>query len=170
MGKLLFTIMAVAAAISIWVYDLETYLQHKAHVNLRYALDHGVHDAALFVDSTKVSDGVIDFEEVESFQAFKDALIRNLPINSSLEPLHEYFFTDKIKIEQVMNIDHNYIDPNTGTEVTFPYVLEYLHTETQQRFNRIIFGPSVVYVIETQIIGEEDRFVDIAIQEYKMKN
>ena len=146
---------------------LETDIKKMAYRDINYALKHAVHDAALFVDPEALAEGEVIFDRIKGDEAFRETLSRNLPVNLSLEPVKTFVITEPIKIVESEYIDASYRDPLTGRPVEFPYVYEYVDPSRDTHFTRTLYGPSVVYVIETRVFNEEKPHQFITIQEYK---
>jgi hypothetical protein len=159
--------MLSVLSFTIMNFQLETHLQKMAYTRVNYALKHAVHDAALFVDEAKLAEGSIIFNSIVGKQMFVETLKRNLPINDQLEPLHYTLFTEPITILEAIYIDDLFIDSNTGNVVEFPFIYEYNSTILNIEFSRPIFGPSVVYVVETKVHKAEKKHQFVTIQEYK---
>ena len=64
MSKLVLTLMVVAASFTLWAYDLEGRLQEKAYRVIQYAMENSVHDAGLYVDKTKISQGTVTMSKL----------------------------------------------------------------------------------------------------------
>lgn len=167
MSKYFITLIVLAATITLWVQDVETYLQKKAFRTTHYALEHAIHDAGLQIVDEEISNGIIDYDETKGHEAFMSTLARNLPINEDLTPKHNLFYETPISILDAKYIDDTTLDPNTGNPIVFPYVYEYKNSTKNIEFERTIFGPSVVYVIETTIFHEDSPTQFVNIQEYK---
>jgi hypothetical protein len=148
-------------------FQLETQLQKMGYQQVDYALKHAVHDAALFVDEEELANGTIIFNSNLGKQIFLETLQKNLQINDRLEPIHQSSITGPITILEQIYIDESYIDPETGSTVQFPFIFKYRNQILDLEFSRPIFGPSVVYVIETKVHKAEEPHQFITIQEYK---
>lgn len=170
MSKLVLTLMVIAAAFSLWTYDVKTYLQEKAFRSLHYAMEHGVHDAALMIDETELGEhGKIVFNSSLAHEAFIGALKANLGVDDNLNSKNHYFYMQPFKIIQETYIDDNYIDSTTGTTVSFPYTYSYFNPITGETLIKVIDGPSVVFVVEAHITGTDNKSQFLNIQEYKGK-
>lgn len=170
MSKLVLTLMVIAATFSLWTYDVKTYLQEKAFRSLHYAMEHGVHDAALMIDETElVENGKIVFNRSLAHDAFIGAFKANLGVDDSLNLKNHYFYLQPFKIVQETFIDNNYIDPTTKATVSFPYTYSYLNPLTGETLIKVIDGPSVVFVVEAWITGNDNKSQFLNIQEYKGK-
>lgn len=168
MGKYLAFLMCFMLWVINYVEAQERDLQDKAYRQLGYATKHAAHDAALHIDlEALVQSNTVDFMELEAETAFADSLKRNLPVDDSFNPLHDFYFVDQIKIVSIEFIDNNFIDSATGLNISFPYIYRYTDHVTGNTNERVIFGPSVVAVVETTILGKDNKTREIVIQEYK---
>jgi hypothetical protein len=136
MSKYLLVLLILAFSFPLWVSDVEIELEKKAFRKLHYALDHAAHDATLFIEPQSYANGVIDFNEIKAKEVVIQTLRRNLAVDENLDPLHTYYFKDQINLIQELYIDENYIDPDTGTTVTFPYT--YSYDQDGYNFSRVV--------------------------------
>lgn len=158
----LYTFLALMmTSLTLWVGGIETYLMDRGYRTVQYGIEHAVHDAALQINIDSLADGFIDFNEIAAQAAIEESLKYNLDLDNSLVPNKSTFFTDKIQIHEVLYIDDNYKE-----NITFPYILNYTMPDGQE-LEQVIFGPSVVLVVNAKIIGTEDYSSFLAIQEYK---
>ncbi|OIJ09462.1 hypothetical protein BKP35_16540 [Anaerobacillus arseniciselenatis] len=167
MGKLMLVFMIFASSMVYFRLEFDQYLQKRAYNHLSYALDHAVHDAALFVDEELASEGYIVFSDTESNEAFKSTLSKNLPVDEELIPLHGYYFTDPISLIERVSIDHSFIDPISGNPIEFPYIYTHQRPINGKTFEKVIFGPSLLYIVETKVYNSQNIQQFPKVQEYK---
>jgi hypothetical protein len=148
------------------VYQVELELYDTGLERVEYALEHAVHDVGLNVDKSALTQGKVLYLEAGADDILVDTLRKNISINTNMEPEDSVLIKDKFTILDRQFIDHDYINPLTGTIITFPF--EYKYSDGTNEFNRIIFGPSVVYIVETTFYGEQEPHQFVTIQEYKM--
>lgn len=133
------------------VLNTETYIEKKAHDKVYESMIDATHDAALQINITNIMQGKIDFDEAEANKVFKKTLSKNLPLDTSLNPLNHYIISKPIDILNVAFIDDNYIDPSTGKTVTYPFKYQYVDPASGKNFTKVVDGPSVIYIIKTQL-------------------
>lgn len=105
---------------------------------MKDSLELAVHDAALAIDKTKMSQGQIVFERTKAEENLRQSLQQNLLLSSSLEPLTGSFLQAPVEIKVL-----EYYDDDSGMLFPFNYsnpTYEILDT---------IDGPAIVVVIET---------------------
>jgi hypothetical protein len=170
MKYFIFALMLGLLSFTIMNHQLETQLQRMGYQQVDYALKHAVHDAALFVEEEELANGKIIFKSKIGKQVFVETLMENLPLSDHLEPIHLPSIVGPITILEEIYIDESYVDAETGTSVQFPFIFKYRNQILDLEFARPIFGPSVVYVIETKVHKEENSHQFITIQEYKERN
>lgn len=161
MSKLIVFLALIMTAFQSWAWNLEMYLMDRSYRTMQYGVEHAVHDGALQVDLEYLAEGFIDFDEPAAEAAIIESLKMNLGVDDSLTPIQKTFFKDKLKIHEIIYIDDNY-----ETDITFPYILNYELPDGQE-LEQVIFGPSVVLIIEANVIGSDDYEPFVAIQEYK---
>lgn len=109
---------------------------------IKNALELAVHDAALALDESQLSQGRIVFDQVQAFQNFKASLETNLYLQSSVgylySPITGSFYQEDIILEHIEYID----DSNS----TFPKVYNNPNYDIVDMLN----GPSIVAVISTK--------------------
>jgi hypothetical protein len=167
MKYFIFALILTILSFIIMNYQLETQLQKMGYEQVDYALKHAVHDAALFVDEEELANGAIVFKSDLGKQVFIETLQKNLPINNRLEPIHHSLIMEPITILEEIYIDESYVDPEKGTIVHFPFIYKYRNEILDLEFSRPIFGPSVVYIVETKVHKAKESHQFITIQEYK---
>lgn len=147
------------------MYQLEVELYDMGMDKVEAAVEHAAHDAALQIDDTAILDNKVLFIEGTADKVFKETMMVNLNVNNQLEPLDSTLIKSPIKILDVQYIDNDFFDPLTNTEITFPYLYKY--DGATKDFERIIFGPSIAYVIETMFYKSEEPHQFVVVQEYK---
>ncbi|UNL87500.1 hypothetical protein [Priestia koreensis] len=167
MKYFIYTLIVGLLSIAMIYYVLTIDLEKKAVSDVNFALKHAVHDAALMVDETKLSDGKVIFDRAKSDQAFIATLTRNLPVNNSLQPQNNLLFKSPIKVIEKFYLDSTSKDPKTGLPLKFPFIYKYSNTALHISLDQPIFGPSVIYVIEAKLYGSDRVQQFITVQEYK---
>ena len=166
MRWLLFTLVMSVLGMSMIVYSIRMEFQDISLDQIHYANEHAVHDAGLWVQQDRLSEGDIVFDQSKAHDAYINSLQYNLPVDDALQS-QMFLIEGDIKILDKKYIDHDYIDPNTGAKVSFPYIYIYEDSSRNLYFERVIFGPSIVSVIEANIYNADKPSFDVAIQEYK---
>lgn len=154
-------LVLLMTSLTLWVGGIETQLMDRGYRSIQYSVEHAVHDAALQINLTELAEGLIDFNEDAALAAIEESLKYNLDLDNSLTPNKSIFFKDKLEIHEVLYIDDNY-----ESGITFPYILNYTLPDGQD-LEQVVFGPSVVLVVNAKIIGNEEYKSFLAIQEYK---
>jgi len=161
----MFFMVLVFAMISIIQWNLDA--DKTGTRNLKNALELAVHDASLALDESQLGQGLIVFDQVQAETNFQNSLMYHLNVNDSYEPQSASFFQDTIDVKVLTFIDDSTIDPNNpSTTVTFPYV----YTNATYDVVDILYGPSVIAVVETKspryFSGEKAVLRQAAVYEY----
>jgi len=168
MSKLLVTFMIFSSVITLWVYDVESLLQDRANREMHYALENAVHDASLQVNEIEmVEDIKVQFDQVAGHDVFIDTLTKNIPFDKNLQPTNKTLFKSPLEIKAAVYLDDMTLDPITNATLEFPYIYNFVDSTKGIDYEQVIFGPSVVYVVETQIVGQDEPTQFIKVQEYK---
>ena len=153
-------------SVFLWVSDTEEYIQKKAFQKMHYAIQNATHDAALQVNKGLLTDGKVDFIESKANEAFKNTIAENVPFDNSLKSKSNLFYSENLTIVLEKYIDNNFIDPVTRSPVKFPYTFSHTTLEGK-KYERILFGPSVVMIVKTKINGYDTPNEFLSISEYK---
>lgn len=161
-------LMIVASTFQIWTEDVKITVMDRSYRTVEFALEHAVHDATLQVDDAGVSEGKILFNEVEAERVLRQTISKNLPVDSLLRPTSSAFMEEPMLIQDVFYIDEDYKDPRTGKTVQFPLNWEYT-LPNGKVFQRVIYGASIVLVVDVSVKGGDGYNTFINVQEYKKK-
>lgn len=167
MEKLLMFLMIAASVLTLWVKDVEIFLQDKAYRHVSYAIEHAVHDGALQIDAERLGEGDIVFNKSFAEFSIRESLKRNLGLNDQLLPVNTLLFEENISINEIVYFDETYIDPLTLQPVQFPYLWKYQNPYTNEVLERVIFGPSVALILDVKVRGANSYTRKVSIQEYK---
>jgi hypothetical protein len=166
MEKLLMFMMILASTLMLWVRDVEIAVMDRAYRTVQYGLEHAVHDATLMTDKEDLAKGEIKFIETMAEDALRASLQRNMPVDSLLRPISSTFLESPLIINELIYIDHDYISPDTMAMVQFPFMFKYT-LPSGKVFERAIFGPSIVLVMDVNVKGSDGYIPKLVIQEYK---
>ena len=166
MEKLMIFMMVLVSVLTLWVKDIEIFLMDRAYRTVQYGLEHAVHDAALQIQILPLSEGHIVFDQVKAEEVLMESIQKNIPVDSSLSPSSDLFFTQPLEILDIIYLDHHYIDMNTGLNMRFPSMWEYTLPDGET-FERAIFGPSIALVVNVEAQGSGEMKPFVVIQEYK---
>lgn len=140
-------------------FDQDTTATRK----LKDALELATHDAALVsLQTDSLADGKFIFDQNKAKKVITESLQNNLLLDSSLQPLADTFFHDKIEIKLIDFVDDNH--PNvTGYPTNYSNpTYEILDT---------IDGPAIVVVLETKgprfFKGDKKTIRQPVVYEYK---
>ena len=140
----------------------------QAYRKLGFAVKHASHDGALMINDLELAqNGKIIFEQEKVLETVKKSLKNNLPLDENLVPLHGFWYKEPLKIVDIIYIDNSYIDPLTNSEVAFPYIYNYKNIHDGKIYQRAVFGPSIVLIVEANLWKMEEPTREIVIQEYK---
>jgi len=159
MEKLIMFMMILASCLSFWVKDVEIVLMDRAFRTIQYGLEHAVHDAALQVEIMPLSEGFIVFDQPKAEEVMLESIQHNLPVDSMLSPSSDIFFTEPLKIIDIVYLDDNFVG-------SFPMTWEYM-LPNGKKFERAIFGPSVALIVDVKVQGAGKTTPFVVIQEYK---
>lgn len=162
-----FTLVACLISIIVTVFQTTFYIQEYAYERIHNALNNATHDAALQIKPEVLAEGFIEFDQDLANEVFIETLKRNLPVDDSLKTINKTLLTRDIEIIETVFIDEMYRDPITNRPLDFPRNYHYKNDETGVEFNQPIFGPSVVYVIETAVYRESEPQRFLKIHEHK---
>lgn len=146
------------------MYQLEVTLFDIGMDKVEYAVENAAHDAALQVDEDMIANNKVLFVKSKADKTFRETMMANLKIDQDLKPIHSTILEQPIKLLDVQYIDNSYINPLTSKLVTYPFIYQY---RGDKRLERTVFGPSIVYVIETTFYKSEEPHQFVVIQEYK---
>ncbi|WP_430510680.1 hypothetical protein [Gottfriedia solisilvae] len=166
MQKLFVLLIVLIGASKIWVHDVKIKLEKVAFQSMKFSLQNSVHDASLFVVPNSVTSGKIVFDQIKAKQNFLDSMGHNIGLKQNMTLENNVLYTKPLTIVEEKYIDYNWIDPSTGSLVKFPYTYNRV-LPNGQLFSRVIFGPSVVFIVKTRVIGTTEDHEFITIQEYK---
>lgn len=164
------------AVISFWIHTYQVQIQLEKYVynSINYALKHAVHDAALFLNYQDLADGLVVFDQVKGHEAFIETMTRNLPLDDQLRPLDTTLIKEPVQVIEKFFVDEKFHQADQGLATcsplgsdTFPCQFEFKDPIRDLSFERIIHGPSVVYIIDILAFGTEKHQQYITIQEYK---
>lgn len=150
-----------------WIGSVQISIQDRNFRTLHFALENAVHDAAMYIDKEKFSEGIIDLDAAKGHANFIETLQKNLPVDANLAPTHDYFLEKPLEIIEFHYFDDLSVDPDTGLNLNFPFIFTYEDASKGIKLDRVINGPSAVYVVEAQMIGNDTPTPFIKIQEYK---
>lgn len=167
MKYFIYTLSVGVLSFYILSYMTQTEIQKLAYDQLNYALKHAVHDAALQIDKSGLTEDLILFDEIKAESVFIETMQRNLPVDFSLQPKDTILYEQPIEVVDKIYIDDDFIDINTGIKVTFPFVYEYEDITKGLTFDQAIFGPSVIYVVKTKVYKGTKEVYQVVVQEYK---
>jgi len=161
----MFFMVLIFAIISIMQWNLDA--DRTGTRQLKNSLEMAVHDASLALDESQLGEGFIVFDQTQARAYFRDSLMYHLTLDNHLTPLDSAFFQDPIDIKLLTFIDDKTIDPNNPAQtITFPYV----YTHSEYDIVDILYGPSVVAVIETKspryFSGDKTLIRQAAVYEY----
>lgn len=130
---------------------------------IKNALELAVHDAALAIDSTQLSQGLIVFDKVEAKNNLKTSIEQSLRVSSPMgiiyTPDKNSFFQEDIMIEHLEFID----DSNTSN---FPMI----YTNAKYDIVEIMNGPGIIAVISTRspryFVGNKSIIRKAVVYEY----
>ena len=167
MKALYFLISVCILAFGLTISQIRYFILDTTYERVNYSLKHAVHDGALQIDNEKVADGIVEFDESIALATINTTLSKNLLLNQDLTPKEGSFITDPVNIVETIYIDHDFIDPNTGLSVSFPFTYKYSNPLLNINIERPIFGPSIVCVIEAKVKFDDEYQKYVTIQEYK---
>ena len=166
MEKLLVFMMILVSVLSLCVRDVQIYIMDRGYREVQYSMQHAVHDGALQVDMTALAEGKIVFLPTIAEEKIRESLQTNLSLDTQLRPNSLTILDAPVTIDDIVYIDENYIDPNTGVKIVFPTIWEYTLPDGQI-FERAIFGPSIALVLDVKVKGADEHMKKFTIQEYK---
>ncbi len=158
--------MVLVSVLTLWVKDVEIFLMDRAYRTVQYGLEHAVHDAALQIQILPLSEGHIVFDQLKAEEVLMESIQRNITVDSSLSPSSDLFLTQPMVILDIIYLDQNYIDVNTGSNISFPTLWEYT-LPNGYTFERAIFGPSIALIVNVEVQGSGEMKPFVVIQEYK---
>lgn len=133
---------ALAAALlftTFWLWQVDGDIALLANKRLKYAINRAAHDASLQVNKTELNNkGKIIFDTFTAETVFKKTLADNLALTEGLIPNPNTLFSQQISITYM-----DFIDDTDG--VTFPYLYENM----PYGIRKIIYGPAVIFAVET---------------------
>ncbi|WP_066412849.1 hypothetical protein [Sutcliffiella cohnii] len=113
---------------------------------IKNSLELAVHDASLAVDENQLGKGFIVFDQGQAEIYFKDSLMFHLDLDSELVPNNDSFYEHPFELKLLQFVDDKTEDPNNpGQTITFPYI----YTDSLYDIVEVLYGPSVIAVIET---------------------
>lgn len=134
--KLAFALLVFLHA---WLFQMENQEWDAVRSLLKDAGNFAVHDAALQLDDRQLSEGRIRIDEDQAYAVFTETLARNLGLNGTLEPMAGSRLHSRVRILKFDIVDG-------GAGIVFPYVYE----DSEFGIVKLLQGPSVVAVIETE--------------------
>ncbi|MYL35477.1 hypothetical protein GLW08_20455 [Pontibacillus yanchengensis] len=171
MEKVFLLMFAAIMFFSMENRDVQMNLKERALLNMQYAKNNAIHDAGLQVDEDRISDMEIVYEQGRAITAFKQSLVRNLNLNSDLTPKFSHFYKKPIEIIHMDFIDYSgYTNPVTGSPISYPFksfIYKFKDVSNGIDIERPINGPSIVAILKTTIISDDEPTYFVAIEEYK---
>lgn len=126
---------------------------------MKNAAELAVHDASLALDSNRLVEGNIVFDQKKAKQSIQESLKYHLELDESLKPLKNSLYQKNITIEHLEFID--------DSNASFPYKY------TNSRYDIVdnLQGPSVIMVISTDspryFAGDSIKIRQASVYEYK---
>lgn len=137
--RTMFLILIFAGLMSMQ-YNIDS--DKTATRQIKNALELAVHDAALALDESQLSQGKIVFDQEQALENFKNSLNYTLDFTSSsgyyYEPKSTSFYKEDLYIDHIEFID--------DTNATFPFT----YTNADYDIIDTLNGPSIVAVLATK--------------------
>ncbi|MCS7461464.1 hypothetical protein N0M98_15030 [Paenibacillus doosanensis] len=122
-------------------FQADRFVTSTTHNRLKFALNHGAHDAALQVVKSRLAEGQIVFERGLARKAFEAGLKANLQLNEDGTP----YARTLLQAAPVI-VFEDYVDDDMP-EVTFPYN----YVRTDQRISKTLKGPAVIFKVKVKL-------------------
>ncbi|RAK14928.1 hypothetical protein B0I26_1281 [Anoxybacillus vitaminiphilus] len=104
----------------------------------------------MMINKSRFADGFIYFDDDKVDEAVRESLRINLSLNENLAPKNTMLIRKPIRIISKAMIDDRKLVPSC---TSFPCIYKYKDATKNIDFEKPIFGPSVVYVIEAEVFG-----------------
>ncbi|OXM83953.1 hypothetical protein [Paenibacillus rigui] len=122
-------------------FEADRFVTSTTHNRLKFALNHGGHDASLQVDKGQLSEGRIVFVRTEARSAFEASLRYNLQLHEDGTPE-----SGSLLRAAPVVVFEDYVDDSTPG-VLFPY----RYTQESRRIDKLLKGPAVVYQVKVKL-------------------
>ncbi|WP_028550066.1 hypothetical protein [Paenibacillus sp. UNC451MF] len=141
MNRALLLIFVVLMFLYTTSFEADRFVTTTTHNRLKFAINHGAHDAALQVRKDRLAEGQIVFERSDSRAAFEAGLEYNLQLDAEGTP-----YTGTLLKERPVVVFEDYVDDSTpGVGFPFSYVRE------SERISKVLKGPSVIYKVKVKL-------------------
>ncbi|MFH5181492.1 hypothetical protein ACHHV8_01920 [Paenibacillus sp. TAB 01] len=122
-------------------FEADRFITSTTHNRLKFALNHGGHDAALQIDKGELAEGRIVFRPPAARAAFEAALQFNLQLLANGTPMEGSLLHSAPLI-----VFEDYVDDRTPG-VVFPY----RYVQESRLIDKVLKGPAVVYQVKVKL-------------------